>query len=541
MASYKRNLYSDDIGKQLYAVSQLRILLSDEEQPPIDLVIKSNCVPRLIELLQSRESINLLFETAWVLTNICSGSHEHTMAVVEANGIECILDLLDVRDIAVLEQSIWILGNIAGDGTNARDICLEKGVLERLMRLAADHQALSSLPTAVPLGRRVAASSSSGGTVSASSSRALSAVSCNSLPLSFSRNLVWTVSNLVRGKPQPQWHRVSCVVPVVLQFLSCPDLEVLTDSCWALSYLSDGCNEHIQSILDLSSLSKVDITKYLVAFLDQKSMNVLVPALRTCGNIVSGSDHQTQSIIDRGLLTKLKRLLRHPNHSVKKEAIWTVSNITAGNPNQIQMVIEEGLIEPLVDILTDYHAEHDLVKECIWAISNATTGGTANQLRYLSQFASMGLSRVMSHFPCDHKLQLVLLEGLDNLLQFTQSHPIPLSESPMANLLLTATNKINDDRWRQNQEDMDTTPALGDSDSDSTESQLSDCDLAECDHADCQSTDTEQEQNYVAFIMEQTEAHRVLEKWYYDGNQNQDVAHLAQRIYKKYFNVPFQF
>ena len=53
--------------------------------------------------------------------------------------------------------------------------------------------------------------------------------------------------------------------------------------------------------------------------------------------------------------------------------------------------------------------------------------------------------------------------------------------------------------------------------------------------------DTNSKQNYVAYIMEQTEAHRVLEKWYYDINQDRDVAHLAQQIYKKYFNEPFQF
>ena len=42
----------------------------------------------------------------------------------------------------------------------------------------------------------------------------------------------------------------------------------------------------------------------------------------------------------------------------------------------------------------------------------------------------------MSHFPCDKKLQLVLLEGLDNLLSFTTENPIPLSQSPLANMLL---------------------------------------------------------------------------------------------------------
>lgn len=72
------------------------------------------------------------------------------------------------------------------------------------------------------------------------------------------------------------------------------------------------------------------------------------------------------------------------SQSVKKEAIWTVSNVTAGNPLQIQCVIDHGLIEPLVDILTDYHADHDLVKECIWTISNATTGGTVRCISVIS-------------------------------------------------------------------------------------------------------------------------------------------------------------
>ncbi len=109
ISQYKKDLLSRDINRQLHAVSQvgppppslsspapvpffqtpqhntptpqtqLRILLSDEEQPPIDAVIKSNCVPRLIDILRTRGHNALLFETAWVLTNICSGSHDHTM------------------------------------------------------------------------------------------------------------------------------------------------------------------------------------------------------------------------------------------------------------------------------------------------------------------------------------------------------------------------------------------------------------------------------------------------------------------------------
>jgi hypothetical protein len=58
---------------------------------------------------------------------------------------------------------------------------------------------------------------------------------------------------------------------------------------------------------------------------------VLVPALRTVGNIVTGNDMQTQVIINCNALQCLFNLLL-TNHkkSIKKETCWTISNITAG-------------------------------------------------------------------------------------------------------------------------------------------------------------------------------------------------------------------
>jgi hypothetical protein len=68
------------------------------------------------------------------------------------------------------------------------------------------------------------------------------------------------------------------------------------------------------------------------------SPSVLIPALRTVGNIVTGDDVQTQFVINNQALPCLLVLLTH-NHkkSIKKEACWTVSNITAGNKDQIQV------------------------------------------------------------------------------------------------------------------------------------------------------------------------------------------------------------
>ena len=69
------------------------------------------------------------------------------------------------------------------------------------------------------------------------------------------------------------------------------------------------------------------------------------------GNIVSGSDVQTQMAIDAGVLAALPRLMTHPKASVQKEAAWALSNIAAGPVKQIQQLITCGLLPHLVALL----------------------------------------------------------------------------------------------------------------------------------------------------------------------------------------------
>merc|ERR1712141_850738 len=242
--------------------------------------------------------------------------------------------------------------------------------------------------------------------------------------LSMTRNAVWALSNLCRGKnPPPDFTKVAPALEVLARLLFHNDFDVLADTCWALSYLSDGPNEKIQAVIDSG------VSRRLVELLLHTQPSVVSAALRAVGNIVTGDDVQTQVILNCSVLPHLLQLLSANKESIRKEACWTISNITAGNRQQIQAVIDTNVFPVLIDILS--RAEFKTRKEAAWAITNATSGGTAEQVKYL---VSQGCIPPMCDLltVMDAKIVQVALSGLENILRFGEQEAKETGSNPYA-------------------------------------------------------------------------------------------------------------
>lgn len=375
MLKLRQDLESADPNMQYVAIKGFRKLLSVEKNPPVQECIDCGAVPMFVAYLQRYEAQNLQFEAAWALTNIAST--DRTSLIAEYDAIPHLVALLTSENADLREQCAWCLGNVAGDSAKLRDIVLSHNAMKPLLANIQQPASISLL-----------------------------------------RNCVWTLSNFCRGKPQPQLSLVAEALPVLASVITQQDdFEAISDAVWALSYLSDGSNDRIQAVIDAGNGVVVPA---LIKMLCTDKLLLIVPALRTLGNIVSGSDAQTQMVVNNNVLPAIVPLLTHAKKNIRKESCWMLSNIAAGNRAQLKVLMETpNLVNHVVMQLGNTN-DWEVRKEAAWVVSNIVTSSEGvDNIPYISLLVQLGAVRSLCDLldVSDTRIVIVALEALDSILK----------------------------------------------------------------------------------------------------------------------------
>jgi importin subunit alpha-1 len=107
------------------------------------------------------------------------------MLVVKSGAVPKFIQLFSSASKEVREQVLWAMGNIAGDGPRLRDMCIDLGLVEAVTGMMQADSSLSLLRTAT-----------------------------------------WTLANLCRGRPAPDFVRVTPIIPYIAQLINHDDEQV---------------------------------------------------------------------------------------------------------------------------------------------------------------------------------------------------------------------------------------------------------------------------------------------------------------------------
>ncbi|KAK6943765.1 Armadillo [Dillenia turbinata] len=326
--------------KRVNALRELRRILSRSEFPPVEAALKAGAVPLLVQCLSFGSPDEQLLEAAWCLTNIAAGKPEETKSLLPALPL-LIAHLGEKSSLPVAEQCAWALGNVAGEGEELRNVLLSQGALLPLARMMLPNK---------------------GSTV---------------------RTAAWALSNLIKGpspKAATELIKIDGVLDAVLQHLRKADEELATEIAWVIVYLSALSNT-ATNILVQSDLLQLLVERLATS----NSLQLLIPVLRTLGNLVAGETQATPVVLVAGneiagndfsdnVISALIKCLKSEHRVLKKESAWVLSNMAAGSVELKRLIFSSEAIPVLLQLLST--APIDIKKEVAYVLGNLSVTST---------------------------------------------------------------------------------------------------------------------------------------------------------------------
>ena len=357
----------------LAGVYGIRRILSQPKMNPIQQVIDSGVVNLLNPFMFLDEYPQLQYETAWLLTNMFTGTSDQIEYILKRGCITGLTHMLNSSITEVKEQVFWALGNIATESGQYRDHILRPSIFPNLISIV-----MSGLS-----------------------------------PIRLVKQGCWTLSCICRTLPVPSELHCKQMIPPLNK-----GLLMHSEIGGSLQYI-------LQAIISITCTYPVLIDYFieeyiletLISFVLNKSNDEVFYSLKIIGNFIAGSDLQTGAVVKAGGIKVLALVLKSDEAKLRREAMWSISNLCAGNSLQIDALWKSGIIKSVISCIGN--EVYEVQKEVPWVLFNLVN----NDFFYIDELVNLGLFQGLKHLITlkDTKMTMVCLECVDKCLEQAQS------------------------------------------------------------------------------------------------------------------------
>lgn len=313
----KRKYVTEDL-LNLDPITQLEITREVRFKSAVDganqsEIIETGIVPACIKFLLFSDNPKLEHEASWLISNICSGSKDDVKYLVDNNVIPSLFIQLKSEFLDIAEQTIWTFGNISCDSSDARDILIQEGIVDKISPLLNNEKLLL--------------------------------------------NNSWMISNLCRIRPYPELEKIKGFFPFFEKCLKSNDSNICLDAIWGIHSLIDNG-------YDLNVVMKTSFPMRLFKLLENNHVVFRYCVSKTL-NLICVREH-LHDLIKMGLFNIITLLLSSPGIYVLKAVVPIIFRVSEyGTTEEMMMLIESGVMGEIVSLDDSY-----IHIEFFWALSN---------------------------------------------------------------------------------------------------------------------------------------------------------------------------
>ena len=281
------------------SMNQMKSLLLEGQDSPIQRVMESGVLPKLIEFLQRDNDNNLQLAAIDIMT--LTGTSEHDIEIVELGAIPLLVHLLGSSYSDIPLEAALALGNIAAGSPDDRDLVLQARAMQPLLKLLENHQT-SDLESV--------------------------------------RDYTWVLYHLCGGskalQSQPDFNLVRPSLSILSELVDHSDEGVLLDACRALHCFSLCKSQAYLGVRKRSAAGVEDmidvglIPKLILLLNNDERLAVRRAVVGVFVNMTSKSSmHQIKYVVKQGCIPPLLNLLEGEDVDIVICALKTLRNVSS--------------------------------------------------------------------------------------------------------------------------------------------------------------------------------------------------------------------